>query len=70
MAQLNRQGQLDAIYPTMRRLGQFLLYDDSKSRAARAAPNSKIVGRTTTREREGSSVKQLKAELTSVKRQA
>ena len=68
MAQLNRQGQLDATNPTMRQLGQFLFYDDNK-RAARAAPNSTNVGRTTTREREGS-VKQLEADLTIVKRQA
>ena len=69
MAQLHRQGQLNATGPTMRQLGQFLFYDDTKSRAARATPNTKNVGRTTTRKQEGS-VKQLEADLTSLKRQA
>ena len=69
MAQLTRRGQLNATNPTMRQLGQFLFYDDTISRAARAAPNSNHVGRTTTREQEGS-VKQLEADLTSLKRQA
>ena len=69
MAQLNRQGQLNATNPTMRQLGQFLFYDDTISRAARAAPNSNHFGRTTTHEQEGS-VKQLEADLTSIKRQA
>ena len=54
MAQLHRQGQLNATDPTMRQLGQFLFYDDTKSRAARATPNTKNVGRTTTRKQKGS----------------
>ena len=69
MAQLNRQGQLNVTNPTMRQLGQFLFYDNTKAQAARAAPNSHNVGRSTTREREGS-VEQLEADLTSIKRQA
>ena len=38
MAQLGRQSNLTATNPTVRHLGQFLFYDDTRVRAAQAAP--------------------------------
>ena len=45
--QLGRQGKLAATNPTVRRLGQFLFYDDTRVQTARAAP--KQTRRTNTR---------------------
>ena len=50
MAHLGRQGKLAATNPTVRHLGQFLFYDDTKVRAARAAPKQND-SRPATRER-------------------
>ena len=68
MAQLGRQGNLAATNPTVRHLGQFLFYDDTNVRAARAAPKQND-SRPATRERGASAKQQIDAEMTSIKRQ-
>ena len=68
MAQLCRQGKLAAINPTMRHLGQFLFYDDTRGQTARAAPKQND-SRPATRERGASAKQQIDAEMTSINRQ-
>ena len=68
MAQLGRQGKLAATNPTVRHLGQFLFYDDTKVRAARAAPKQND-SRPATRERGASAKKQIDNEMASINRQ-
>ena len=68
MAQLGRQGNLTATNPTVRHLGQFLFYDDTRVRAAQAAPKQND-SRPATRERGASAKQQIEAEMTSINRQ-
>ena len=62
MTQLGRQGNLAATNPTVRRLGQFLFYDDTNVRAAQAAPKQ-YDSRPATRERGASARQRIDAEM-------
>ena len=68
MVQLGRQGKLSATNPTVRHLGKFLFYDDTRVRAAQTAPKQDD-SRPAMRERGTSAKKQIDAEMTSINRQ-